>query len=459
MRNSLIYTFATFLLSFTCNFFDIQKASEAYAQEFRGVPDTASGVIRGDFNLDYKIDYFSRNKRTNQTDIDAFILALTDPVKYSATYRAPVEFKGDINDDGKFDYLDIEPFIRLMFAEPPKQYKEFKALTRQDELYGWWNHQTSNSGRYLAIVEQNGNFIEVFDTFSDTSFKVTLPKQRWDFDRMYGFEISANGRYLVIEALKYVDESKSSFYSYLYRYDLHTGAAIQLYGGRSFTSFPAISSDGNLIAYRSAELIDGQARQFVYLQEISTRTIRKINEIQPHLFLGYRVWRNSFSDDGRYILTPSLKSIRGLVITDTLTKNQKVLLSGESNSYSGGHFISNDGSAVVFAERGVPKEGGRTKVLVYLYDTASKKTTLIHEFDSDLIPELSITNDGNYIIMQDVLYNRKTGAKNVLEISHFPRYKITGDGKYVYGLRYEFDHSSREFTDYPYIAPNPYYKN
>ncbi|MEZ5327618.1 MAG: dockerin type I domain-containing protein [Verrucomicrobiales bacterium] len=68
--------------------------------------------IPGDLNGDGAV---------NATDIDGFILALTDPASYTATTGMPPEATGDLNDDGVFNALDIEPFITLLTDGNPTQ--------------------------------------------------------------------------------------------------------------------------------------------------------------------------------------------------------------------------------------------------------------------------------------------------------------------------------------------------
>ncbi|MBL8879872.1 MAG: choice-of-anchor D domain-containing protein [Phycisphaerales bacterium] len=81
-------------------------------------PDEPSRVVQligevvpvgpdGDMNCDGTVDNF---------DIDAFVLALTNPSVYATTYPGCNIMRGDINDDGSFDNFDIDPFVGCLIA-------------------------------------------------------------------------------------------------------------------------------------------------------------------------------------------------------------------------------------------------------------------------------------------------------------------------------------------------------
>lgn len=60
---------------------------------------------RGDLNCDGSVDF---------ADINPFVLAISDPAGYAATYpTCPLENR-DINGDGACDFLDINPFVALL---------------------------------------------------------------------------------------------------------------------------------------------------------------------------------------------------------------------------------------------------------------------------------------------------------------------------------------------------------
>ena len=59
----------------------------------------------GDLNCDGNVDFF---------DIDAFVLAITDPAGYEAAYPDCDIMLADCNGDGSVDFFDIEPFVELI---------------------------------------------------------------------------------------------------------------------------------------------------------------------------------------------------------------------------------------------------------------------------------------------------------------------------------------------------------
>ena len=65
---------------------------------------------RGDTDCDGSI---------NSLDIDPFVLALTDPVSYQATYPACDLSTADINCDGSINSLDIDPFVQCLTGGCP----------------------------------------------------------------------------------------------------------------------------------------------------------------------------------------------------------------------------------------------------------------------------------------------------------------------------------------------------
>jgi hypothetical protein len=61
--------------------------------------------VMGDMNCDLVVDFF---------DINPFVLALTNPAGYAATYPQCNILHGDINGDGNVEFGDINPFITLL---------------------------------------------------------------------------------------------------------------------------------------------------------------------------------------------------------------------------------------------------------------------------------------------------------------------------------------------------------
>ena len=66
---------------------------------------TVSDVLVGDMNGDGVIDFL---------DIRPFIVALSDPAAYQASFNLDADVSGDTNGDGVFDFLDISGFIVLL---------------------------------------------------------------------------------------------------------------------------------------------------------------------------------------------------------------------------------------------------------------------------------------------------------------------------------------------------------
>jgi len=59
----------------------------------------------GDMNCDGKVGF---------ADINAFVMAITNPLAYQASYPNCDLMNGDVNEDGSFGFADINPFVRLL---------------------------------------------------------------------------------------------------------------------------------------------------------------------------------------------------------------------------------------------------------------------------------------------------------------------------------------------------------
>jgi len=68
-------------------------------------PVVIAELLLGDLNCDDAVNNF---------DIDAFVLALTDPAGYKAAYPDCERDLGDINGDGVVDNFDIDPFVECL---------------------------------------------------------------------------------------------------------------------------------------------------------------------------------------------------------------------------------------------------------------------------------------------------------------------------------------------------------
>ena len=65
------------------------------------------GLTPGDLNCDGSVDFF---------DIQAFVLAITDPAAYEAQYPDCDILNGDCNGDGVVDFFDIDSFVELVIG-------------------------------------------------------------------------------------------------------------------------------------------------------------------------------------------------------------------------------------------------------------------------------------------------------------------------------------------------------
>ncbi len=73
-----------------------------------GIPDECE-ILRGDVNCDGTVGF---------GDINAFVLMMTDPAAWQATYTCPF-LNGDINEDGTVGFGDINPFVALLTSGTP----------------------------------------------------------------------------------------------------------------------------------------------------------------------------------------------------------------------------------------------------------------------------------------------------------------------------------------------------
>ncbi|MBL8879366.1 MAG: hypothetical protein JNG88_09630 [Phycisphaerales bacterium] len=77
----------------------------------RGFENPCAGYLRGDSN---------GNNLVNNFDIDAFVLAIVDPVAYSAQYgAAALRCRNDLNNDATVDNFDIDLFVDCLSNTPP----------------------------------------------------------------------------------------------------------------------------------------------------------------------------------------------------------------------------------------------------------------------------------------------------------------------------------------------------
>ena len=71
------------------------------------IPDECEAYLVGDLNCDGVVNFF---------DIDAFVLAITDPAGYAADYPDCDLLAGDCNGDGVVNFFDIDCFVELVIG-------------------------------------------------------------------------------------------------------------------------------------------------------------------------------------------------------------------------------------------------------------------------------------------------------------------------------------------------------
>lgn len=114
-----VNTFGVFALFSQAIDMGLQTSDNVDMLEFIACPDIlpcvqrwAIGINRrviGDCNCDGDLNNF---------DIDAFVLALTDPAGYAAAYPDCNIFEADINGDGRVDNFDIDQFVNRLVNGP-----------------------------------------------------------------------------------------------------------------------------------------------------------------------------------------------------------------------------------------------------------------------------------------------------------------------------------------------------
>ena len=96
---------ATVQVRFTVNDTDPGSLLESLVDDFTVEYVACTPPLPGDLNCDGTVDF---------GDINPFVLRLSDPAAYSATYPNCPDFNADINGDVSVDFGDINPFVTLM---------------------------------------------------------------------------------------------------------------------------------------------------------------------------------------------------------------------------------------------------------------------------------------------------------------------------------------------------------
>lgn len=81
--------------------------SSAESGAFSILPGQWRALARGDMNCDGRTDNF---------DIDPFVLAIVSPAAYQAAFPECDMLHGDANADGRFDNFDLDPFVACLIA-------------------------------------------------------------------------------------------------------------------------------------------------------------------------------------------------------------------------------------------------------------------------------------------------------------------------------------------------------
>jgi hypothetical protein len=74
-------------------------------QNYLAGPEEGPAVLAGDLNCDGAVGF---------TDINPFVLRLSNPAAYAAAYPECPDLNGDVNGDGSVGFQDINPFVALL---------------------------------------------------------------------------------------------------------------------------------------------------------------------------------------------------------------------------------------------------------------------------------------------------------------------------------------------------------
>lgn len=448
-------------------------ASQAYSQ----VPDTASGVFRGDMNYDGKVSLTAKDVH-GFSDVDAFALGLMNPSRYQQLYGMPPEFRGDVSNNGRLDFDDISGFLRLLDPISPTG---TKLIFPRTDVY-WTDNpfvgrgMISGNGRYVIFnslrnYKSNKLHHEVLDTYTDTRIKVELPPP-YDFDNFMDLiSISGNGQYLAATARKYVENSpRKSFIPYIFRYNLVTGEA-DLLG--PLTWFPKLSHNGTKMVYRA---FDPDGKQFIHLADFKTGITTKLM-VEESSFLG-GIWGDetapSLSDDGRYVLIPyalkpgepSSRGLTELVLLDTFT-GEKTRLIKQEDDFDNQNYemmqdatMSNDGNTIVFHRYATQNGKEMCNIVIYDRPTDTKKVIYTASPNDGIMEKVSISADGKFVTWGSRVHNVHSGVtQQVVDFQAYGDFVLSGNGRYLTHSLYTSERSSINGIHYRdgILITNPLY--
>ncbi len=475
---------------------------------------TATGVIKGDFNFDNRLD---------ENDIHAFILAMTSTEAYESEYETSPLFKGDFDGNGVIDIDDYYAGLARIFN--PIAPSTPTMLIKKSELLQYSLRPTnfpsqspqlgtikmSGEGRYV-VVEGGHPFsfgvldsVIVYDTFTLTSFKITVPPGT-GFDGFYheSLAISGNGQYIALTGVNLVRDNNENIIglsSQVFRYNLNTGKVdtIPAVGGDAILeSFhPSLSNDGNTLVFRG--VVDSGAAEpevGVYLTRFRAGTRGNetlfITEIDSNTLSTNAIAAPHVSGDGRFALVPYTKTDdveweqttgiapthQGLTLYDLETGAVvKVLADGapyrdsvtreyltSSRVEQEAFDISRNGNIVAYCRVDYTAGSDERTVTINLYNNRTNTVTLVETVQDPFIafcPEaLHLTDDSTFLTYNGKVYDIRNRSFAALPLpdgvssldAYFGSGEISADGCYI-GLTGRGEATDNEPASF--IVPNP----
>jgi len=246
----------------------------------------------------------------------------------------------------------------------------------------------------------------------------------------YSPDISSNGRYIVYESSSTnMVTGDSNGVSDIFRRDMNTGSVQVVsiyYGGEgpsnAESSYPAISSDGNRIAFESdaTNLVEGDTNsiQDIFMRDLLEDTTIRVSVDNDGTQANGNSFNADISDDGDSVVFES--DATNLVDSDTNgvtdvfihsgITTYRVSVDGNGNQVNGASYnarISSDGRYVVFASEATNLVSGDINGVadIFVYDTQEGTTTRVSvssEADEANGPSgyPDVSSDGRYIVFQ-----------------------------------------------------------